>query len=150
MKTFSQDEIVPMEFWGKDHWSTLAYVETVMVEHAGFQIGSDARMKSNRRNFRVMREQCPRPKRTNHAFGGIVMNPEHSSVLRNAASVNHDDWCCVQDMAAAGLFIESDCQPGVVLRLSEYGAHVVNALREHKRVGGSYTTFKCPELVGAA
>ncbi len=43
---------VPVELWSKDHWSTLAYIETVMVEHGGrFEVGWDPRMRQNRRNF---------------------------------------------------------------------------------------------------
>jgi len=30
-----------MDLWGRDHWSTLAYIETVMVDCKGFQIGQD-------------------------------------------------------------------------------------------------------------
>lgn len=25
------DDNIPMNLWGKDHWTTLAYIETVMI-----------------------------------------------------------------------------------------------------------------------
>ena len=52
---------VPMARWGRDHWRCLVYVEAVMVEMAGFQVGADPRMTANRRHYRVLAEQCPRP-----------------------------------------------------------------------------------------
>jgi hypothetical protein len=72
------DIYISPELWGADHWSTLAYIET--VDCNGFQIGLDARMRSNRRNFRVMTEQCPSPKRIGANPGmAIVMSPEHAT-----------------------------------------------------------------------
>lgn len=48
-----EDSYIPMNMWSKDHWTTLAYI--------GFQVGRDARMRSNRRNFRATpASQCSR------------------------------------------------------------------------------------------
>lgn len=33
---------VPMDMWAKDHWTTLAYIDNVMVDNAGFQVGREA------------------------------------------------------------------------------------------------------------
>ena len=73
-RTDFSTELVPMDQWGKDHWSTLGYVEAVSVENAGFQVGSDPRMKTNRRHTRVL-AACPRPKRTAGFTLGVVMEP---------------------------------------------------------------------------
>ena len=146
------DAYVPIARWGPDHWSTLAYLETVAVDCAGFQVGADAKMRSNRRNFRVMHEECARPKRYGRWLPGIVMADHHGTRLNDGTTLpHHDDWCCVQDMAAEGLFDQSveAVQPGVVLRLSVKGDRVVTALRAHKRAGGSFAAFRYEEEVHA-
>jgi hypothetical protein len=143
------DKYIPMEHWSKDHWSTLAYVETVIVDCAGFQIGSDARMRSNRRHFRLMNNECPRPKRSGKPGLGITMGPEHGTCLKdNIVVPEHDDWMCVQDMAAEGLFTISaeDIEPSVVLNLSPKGTALVEALRRHKSSGGTFSNF-APTIV---
>jgi hypothetical protein len=150
-KVFSEDDYIPASHWGRDHWTTLAYIETVMTDLAGFQVGSDARMKSNRRNFRIMQRDCPKPKRASNSglAMALVMEPQHATKLKDGQQVpNHDDWACVQDMAAEGLFVQSadTVEPGVVLQFSEKGNQVANALREFKRGGGKYADFRWPDV----
>lgn len=152
MTDFSES-YVPMAQWGKDHWSTLAYVETIMVDCGGFQVGTDPRMKSNRRHFRIMQEGCPRPRRVKPiAAAGMVMRPEHATVLKDGSLVdNHDDWMCLQDMAQCGLFkakigevvlSAEDIEPGVHLQLSELGQRLTAQLRQHKANEGQWSTFE--------
>ena len=146
------DDYIAMNRWSKDHWSTLAYLETVMVDCGGFQVGSDPRMRSNRRHFRVMHEECPRPKRATRGAGGVAMNAEHGTRLNDGCVVaNHDDWMCVQDMAAAGLFTvgADEVQPGQTLHLSSRGQDVVAALRAHKAAGGNFAQFDASAFVTA-
>lgn len=146
---FSSDEYVPMGFWGKDHWSTLAYLESVMVDCAGFQVGTDARMKTGRRNSRVMAEGCASPQRAGRATNALsmVMTEEQSTKLNNGQRVSgHDDWSCVQDMAAEGLFAQApdDIEPGVILAFSPKGDEIANALRIFKRNMGQFSQFRWP------
>ena len=140
-----RDAFVPPEQWGPDHWSTLAYVETVMVECGGFEIGADARMRSARHNFRVMNEQCSHPKRPSGRRGlGLVMDVSDGSTLHDGMKVpGHDDWVCLQDLAAAGFFTvgPDDIEPRAVLHLSELGAAVTAQLRAHKAAGGTFKNF---------
>lgn len=145
----ASDDLISVRYWGKDHFSTLAYIETVMVDCGGFQVGADPRMRSNRRNYRVMIEGCRKPRRPRDASADMcqVMEPRHTSFLRHGAtSENHDDWCCIQDMAYAGFFtvFAEDIEPGVVLHFSDLGRAAATALREFKSVGGSFSTFELP------
>lgn len=141
------DEYIEMSQWSKDHWSTLVYVETVMVECGGFQLGTDARMRSNRRHVRVMHEMCPRPKRPSSSGSGlaVVMSPHHGTRLKDGTEVaGHDDWMCVQDMAEAGLFTVGveGVEPGETLHLSPRGQDLVSQLRQHKAGGGTFASFE--------
>lgn len=138
---------IPMDLWSKDHWSTLAYIETVMMDCGGFEIGLDARMKTNRRNFRVFQEQCPTPKRPWPKQMAISMRPEHATRLKDGTQIDsHDDWACLQDMAASGFFNEppGDIDVGATVTLSDKGRTIVNALRAHKSNGGHFANFLSP------
>lgn len=150
---FRPDDLIPVEFWGKDHYSTLAYIETVMVDCGGFEVGVDPRMRSNRRNFRVLMDGNRKPRRPGSSRWqmAVAMEPKHSSYLKNGAtSENHDDWCCVQDMVGAGL-VTGDVEPGAVLHLSPLGQRFVVQLREFKATGGNFAEFvPPPELMDIA
>lgn len=145
------NEFVPEALFWHDHWSTLAYLETVLVDCGGFQVGLDARMRQNRRNFRVMMKECPRPKRTGLAgmsqSGAIPMDPEHGTRLQDGTVLEwSDDWSCVQDMAAAGYFTcgPDAVEPKVILHLSEKGQAICARLRQHKANGGNWRNFQAP------
>lgn len=144
------DDPVPLDNFGKDHRSTLAYAETVMVDLGGFQVGNDCRMRQCRRNYRVMRELCFEPRRVKALPNmSMVMDRKYSTHLRDGTVIDgHDDWHCVQDMAEAGFFTVSGeqidaerVQPGVILHLSPRGRIFAEQLRAHKSAGGTFKNF---------
>lgn len=138
--------LVSMSRWGKDHWSTLAYIETVMVNCEGFQVGSDPRMKANRRNFRVLAQECPNPRRATRSAPSLamVMRPEHATRLRDGTVMpNHDDWECLQDFAAEGLFAgAAQVEPKKTLQFSARGLALAADLRAYKAQGGQFANFE--------
>ena len=143
-----EDGYVAIDNFSPDHWSTLAYAETVMVECGFFQVGFDARMRQGRRHFRVMHEQCRKPKRPSSGAMGVVMDNKYSTTMRDGTVVQgHDDWHCVQDMVAAGLMTSKDdsVEPCVKLHLTDLGRDINGQLRAHKASGGSWKTFE-PKL----
>jgi hypothetical protein len=146
-RQFTTDDYIPMAYWGKDHWTTLAYAETVIVDCGGFQVGADAHMRAGRRNYRVMAQECAHPKRTGKSTSSlaVVMELAYSTKLNDGQVLSgHDDWSCIQDMAAEGLFAQGPdaVEPGVVLTLSAKGNLVANALREFKRNKGAFVNFR--------
>lgn len=143
---------IPLHKWGKDHWSLLAYVESVSVECGGFEVGYDARMRHNANNFAFMNMKNPEPKRQNRpTMQGPVMDERYATRLNDGtiAPDAHDDWMCVVDMASAGLFTVSseDVQPGAILSLSDKGFSLCSSLRKHKAQGGQFANFKPKTLV---
>jgi hypothetical protein len=140
----TKDQYIAPALFGRDHWTTLAYIESVMADCGGFQLGLDPRMRSNRRNFRVMSE-VSRPKRAkNTSVAARPMSPDDGSRLKDGQLVRgHDDWNCVDDFAAVGFF---DCGPvalgaGKTLRFSALGKAVAARLRQHKQEGGQFEHF---------
>lgn len=147
------EDFVPPKFWGVDHWKTLAYIDTVMTDCAGFEVGLDPRMRAGRRMFRVLAQDCPTPKRANGTSGrsaaSMARPSDYPTRLRGGQELaNHDDWNCVQDMAAANLFDvgPDSVQPGRNLRFSAKGQAWVGAYRQFKQNGGQAVNFSAEGL----
>lgn len=149
------DDYIPLANFGKDHWSTLAYADTIIPDHRGFQVGFDCRMRQGRAHFRVMQRDCPKPRRTNHAGmnSAMAMDNRYSTILKDGtvAFEGHDDWHCVRDLVAAGLMgikrtglivpLVEDVEPGVDLFLTALGEKFVTAMKRHKADGGSFGSW---------
>lgn len=142
----NDDQYIPIEQWGKDHWSTLSYIETRLVE-GPLVVAFDQRMRQKRRNFRVLAEALrPGSPEARQVSMAVPMDSYHGTRLYGGTSVvsNHDDWDCVQDAVAAGLF-EGDVnnfEAGFPLKLTAKGYAVVADLRRFKASGGSYHTYR--------
>lgn len=145
------DELIAPERWGKDHWSTLAYIETRLVDHGPYTVGIDPRMKTNRRHLRIFADARAFAYTGARSYfnnrGQPAMRPEHATTLRDGTQVpGHDDWMCLQDLLAAGLLKVwgNEIQPGRKVRLSPLGLDVAARLRAHKASGGNFGGFVWP------
>ena len=139
------NDYVPMDQWGKDHWSTLAYLETRAVEGGGVinnrQMRCDARLH---REFAHMG--------LDHS---IVGGGKYPTLLKDSRELeNHDDWSCLEDMVAGGLIAawyrvkypnRAFANSIAKIKLTELGWWIVGQLRIHKANGGQFAAF-CPEL----
>lgn len=128
-----------MELWGKDHWSTLGYLECRAVDNKGFIKNDHMRC-----NPRIHRE---------FAHAGSFMGKSSPTRLKNGEMEQHDDWSCVEDMVAGGLIVMywkpiSDepfgCNVARVL-FTDKGLTVVQSLRRHKMAGGTFSNFEWKE-----
>lgn len=91
------DEYIKPEQWGKDHWSTLLYAESIAVNHGG-KI-DNRRMRTNARLHRHFANLAP-------ITGQIVDGSSYPTRLADGENAdNHDDWSCLEDAAAAGYVI---------------------------------------------
>jgi hypothetical protein len=141
------DDYVPMEQWGHDHWSTLAYLETCAVDDRG--IISNAHMRCNSRLHRAFVYIT--------GLGTVIEGAQYPTRLKdNKALENHDDWSCLEDMVKAGLLTAeyqvrySRIFGNSVARvhLTPLGIDLAAQLRTHKASGASFTTF-VPKLLQA-
>ena len=139
---------IPMSDWGKDHWTTLAYVETCVVDQHGYL---------DSRRMRSADERYPT------RLAGFSRDPQR-------AVANHSDWDCVQDFIVAGLvmpaegttakgrlpFKEFEARAAKLataaaryqqtrFALTEQGIVVCAALRAHKARGGNFAEFRYTE-----
>lgn len=114
--------------WGKDHWSTFAYAETLAVDNKGIIIPEATKM------------------RTNHKIHPFFMNPidgsKYPTESRNGDILHgHDDWDCLDDAVKNGLLIDIGTGINRVFKLTERGRTVANLLRDHKSKGGKFEDF---------
>ncbi len=120
---------VPIAQFGKDHWSTLAYIETRCVDHRGIP---------NRDHMRVDVDRHPQ-------FGNRVSqssDQKHPTRLKDGKLPDHDDWDCVDDLIDHGLLEWGGTGVNPVFHLTETGQKIVGALRKHKAKGGTFANFE--------
>jgi hypothetical protein len=109
-------EVIPPEQWGKDHLSTLLYVETRCVDYGG-------------------ELSAPHLRRYRGRLGGHD-NKKYPTILKDGTEIHlHDDYDCLIDMEAEGLLIYSDGSLNV--KLLEPGWVLAHMLRRIRANGGN-------------
>lgn len=108
--TWQYDEtrdFVPMLMWGKDHWSTFAYVECRIVDHAGMLEHDHMRTDADRHPLLMSAKR--------RALTANLTDKEYPTRLKATAVPDadghfgivvlpdHDDYDCLEDAIAAGL-----------------------------------------------
>ena len=131
---------IPMEKWGKDHWSTFAYLETLAVDGGknGWAIPDRKRMRTN---------EIRHP----HLLGnsGFISESFHASkyptILKEGKVDGHDDWDCVDDIVKEGLLEDVGSGLNRAFTFTKLGKRVVGELRKHKMEGKSFSEFAFTE-----
>jgi len=134
---------VPIEKWGKDHWSTLAFIETLCVDQKG-QL-SDKHRRSLRCNPKthpmlgfwpmgVHKWKSEYGTRLKGFFGKGVYD-------RKQQIKSHDDWDCIHDFEAAKVLENNGTDINPLFKLTEQGLRFCAAIRRFKANGGSFATF---------
>lgn len=146
MKDF---KAIAVDRWGKDHWSLLAYVETLCVD------GKEGMGTIDRRRVR-----CNSGRRPMQGVFGLGWKAAHGTRLDgffdraksegadacSAAGLQlaeHDDWDCLEDMETAG-YVEILSAANGFVRLTPEGIRVGAKLRAHKAMGGMFANYKEP------
>lgn len=137
---YSPRDPVPVRLWGKDHWSTFAYLETRIVDHNGMP------------NLDHMRPDVDRhPAMGNRATANRSPDSmkKHPTRLKDANGkqlflYDHDDWDCADDAEAAGFLVNNGSGINRMYALTDLGAEVASAIRQHKASGKNFHTFRWP------
>lgn len=104
---------IPIDKFGKDHWSTFMYIETCCVDFKGRV--EPARMRSD---------------------GGRY--PTH---IKGAEITGHSDWDCADDLEAAGLLENLGTGVNRVFKLTPAGWEMASKLRQHRANGRNCAEF---------
>lgn len=129
---------IPIEQFGRDHWNTFAYIETVCVDQGG--VPDKNRMRVNDKLHPGLAGQY-------QMRDGVHWKPEYSTRLKGHAEHDkrqqrgHDDWHCADDLEAAGLIKQEGTGLNPTFRMTEAGIQLISQLRRHKAAGGTWSTF---------
>lgn len=122
---------VPINEWGKDHWSTFGYIETRIVDHKG--VPAQGHMR------------CDEDLHPQFAHSGSFGRKHPTRLKGGKLQHDHDDWSCLDDAEEAGLLENTGTGMHRVYTLTKKGQKIANQLRTHKASGGQFATFT-PEL----
>lgn len=114
----------PAVDFGKDHWSTLLYIETCCVDNAG---------RVDRARLRCNPERHPHFNSRHHP----EWSDDYSTRFRSGERriPGHDDWDVIEDLEHAGLLerLGTGAQP--LFKLTDAGWRRVHALRRERAEG---------------
>lgn len=120
--------MIPLENWGKDHWSTFAYAETLAVDNNGTIIPELSRMRTN-----IKKQQ--------HLWSAVD-GSKYPTILRDGSILQgHDDWDCLEDAVENGLLTDTGTGTYKAYQLTEEGRKVADLLRKYKSLGGKFKDF---------
>lgn len=115
---------IPIDQWGRDHWSTFAYIETCIVDDGG---------KPDIRRMRTDVSLHPNMGPHECVDGmGAIDGAQYPTRLRGGATASpHDDWSCLDDAEAEGLIQNEGTGTNRRYVLTNKGRPVANALRDY-------------------
>lgn len=123
---------VPPSHWGKDHYSTLAYVETRCVDSTdGIGIPKHVQIQTNHNRHPGMK---------NHVDGS-----EYGIRLKDGIELpgpDYDEWDCIQDFERYGLLENIGTGTNPAYRMLPLGNELCGKLRAHKTQGGNWGDFE--------
>lgn len=133
-----EQPIPKLEQFGKDHWSTFAYIETLCV---------DGRGEPDIRRMRCDADRHPHWVHVSPAFAG----KKYPTRLKCGVEISdHDDWDCALDLARAGLIEVGGSGLHPAFKMTVEGTRVAAMLRAFKANGGNFATFDPGPAQGAA
>jgi hypothetical protein len=117
---------IPVAQWGKDHWSTFAYIECRCVDDGG---------KPNIKHMRCDRDLHPQ-------FSHVpdALDKKYPTRYKGGELIDHD-WSCLDDCEMAGLLENIGTGLNRVYRLTPLGRLVAAQLRQHKQDGKNFHDF---------
>ena len=132
------DHAIPVELFGKEHWSTFAYIETRCVDYDGVPNNNHMRTDPDLHPGLVGAKIAPL----------MTANPtKFPTRLNDGTEVyDHDDWSCAEDLEAAGLLKWKGTGMNPVFVLTDKGKAVAARLRAHRSDGGVFHTFKAGSI----
>lgn len=117
---------VDMAAFGKDHWSTFAYVETLCVDGNG---------TPDNRRMRCIDARHP-------LYGhGHDASAYPTRLKDNKTIAGHDDWDCVLDLINVGLLEAVGSEMNPRFAMTPRGFVVAGLLRRWKASGGNFASF---------
>ena len=125
--------MIPMEKWGRDHWSTFAYIETVCVD--GFGAPELRKVQCNIGRHPELIYYMPM---TGEPQDGT---PYPIRLADGETVQDYDEWDCIDDMVVEGLLLPIGSGLTPRFKMTDKGMEWAGRIRAHKAAGGSFSTF---------
>lgn len=119
---------ISIEKFGRDHWSTFAYIETRIVDYMGVLDKRHMRCDIDRHPF--------------FAHEGSKGEKHPTRLLGGELAESHDDWDCIDDLVEAGLLEWNGTGVNPIFQLTEKGQSIAATLRTYKVKGGQFAAFQ--------
>lgn len=137
--------IIPMGEWGKDHWSTLVYVESRAVDHNGIPDLNHLRCNETRHPGLKgpMARVCLRSWQPEYGtrLKGFWLHTKPDRTDPHRQLPQHDDWDCIDDLEEAGCINLIGTGINPVIRLTDLGWELAGKVRRWKAEGKTFATF---------
>lgn len=131
---------IPMSKWGRDHWSTFAFVCATVVGRDGDPDRDKMRCDADRHPGLFGPHQL--------RLGSASLKTKHPTrLLDGKVAKNHDDWDCVDDFEAEKLIITEGTGIHPRWVLTKKGWDFCKGLVMFKCYGGAFVDFR-PEMIG--
>jgi len=127
---------IPIEKWGRDHWTTLLYIEHCCVDSGGEPNFDKLRCDTDRHPFYAGRYA--------RHVGTAGLKKYPTRLKGGEEREDHDDWDCIEDMVHAGVVLWVGTGAFPVFELTEYGRQLGAALRQHYSHDRNPNTFEPP------
>lgn len=119
---------IPIDEFGKDHWSTFAYLETRCVDHGG--------------EIDIRHMRCDANRHPQFAHSGNDSGTKYPTRTKKGEVRNHDDWDCLDDCELVGLIENMGTMLHRAYKITALGWKVVEQLRQHKANSGNFHSFE--------
>ena len=121
---------VPIAKWGKDHWSTFAYLECRAVDNRG---------TINKEHMRCNYKLHPELANSANRFS----SRRYPTILKDNEELHHhDDWSCFEDLESVGLVEWAGTGINPIVKFTDKGNDLAGRLRAHKSAGGKFSNFE--------
>jgi len=141
-------QAIPMSKWGKDHWSTLLYIEVRCVDHRGLPEADHMRSEPGRPRRGHFKRGADGEERMRPA---AVTNCRYATRLNDGTKIfGHDDWSCASDIEDAGLLLWEGTGMQPVFKLTDLGWQIAGKLRRWRAEGNTSATFVAAPYLGKA
>ena len=124
-----KSENVSIEKWGKDHWSTFAYIETCIVDGDGCPSDRQMRTDPDLHPGLYHTYLCP-------------TTTKYLTRTKEDDVENHDDWSCLDDAEELGLLKNVGSGINRRYEFTDLGHKVASELRAFKARGGNFHRFE--------
>ena len=114
--------------WGKDHWSTFAYIETRCVDYRG---------RPNAQHIQTNHDRHP-------LMGNLYDGADYGIRLADCVlpGDEYDEWDCLDDLETYGLIDNVGTGLHRQYEMTATGKLIAGQLRAHKADQKNYVTFQ--------